>query len=124
MLKYYFLLFISVVAIPYVEAQNKAKFMISFKDKSGSVYSTVTPSAFLTTRSISRRTKQSISVKTDDLPVNQWYIDSIAKTGVKILNRSKWFNAISIDTTGYPNALAKILSYPFVISSTPIGIKP
>lgn len=124
MLKYYSLLFILLVGIPGLEAQDKAKFMISFKDKSGSVYSTATPSAFLTSRSINRRTKQSISIKTDDLPVNQWYIDSIAKTGVKILNRSKWLNAISIDTTGYPNAMTKILSYPFVVKSTPIGIKP
>ncbi|MCC6691312.1 MAG: S8 family serine peptidase [Bacteroidia bacterium] len=105
-------------------AQNKAEFMIRFSDKNGSPYSIANPSAFLSARSINRRAKQNIPIKEDDLPVNQSYIDSIIKTGVKLLNRSKWLNAVSIDTTGFPTALSKIISYPFVIGIKPLGIKP
>ncbi len=97
--------------------------MIQFSDRNNSLYSTSTPSQYLSPRAINRRTNQGISIKINDLPVNQWYIDSVASTGVKILNVSKWLNAISIDTTGKPNALAKILTFSFVVQAKPIGIK-
>jgi serine protease AprX len=123
-LKYFLLFFVFPATISVSEAQNKSEFMVRFSDKNGSLYSTSTPSAFLSARSINRRTKQSISIKEDDLPVNQWYIDSIAKSGVKILNVSKWLNAVSIDTTGFSKAISKISTYPFVIQVKPVGIKP
>ncbi len=106
-----------------LSAQDNAEFFIGFSDKNGSTYSTSNPTAFLTTRSITRRVNQGIRIQQNDLPVNQWYIDSVAKTGVKILNRSKWLNGISIDTSGHPGALTKILSFPFVISDKSLGIK-
>lgn len=105
-----------------IDAQNNARFVIEFTDKNGSSYNTSAPSAFLSAQAINRRNKQNITIKQNDLPVNKWYIDSVAKTGVKILNVSKWLNAIAIDTVGFPNALNKILSYPFVKSMLPVGI--
>jgi serine protease AprX len=106
-----------------VHAQDTSRFYIGFADKKGSLYSISDPSAFLSGRAINRRANQGIGIKENDLPVNQWYIDSVAKTGVKILNRSKWLNAISIDTSGHPDALTKILSYPFVTGSKLVGMK-
>jgi serine protease AprX len=105
------------------QAQDRAEYFIGFTDKNASPYAVSDPSAFLSARAINRRTAQGISIKPNDLPVNQSYIDSVAKTGVKILNRSKWLNGISIDTTGHPNALATILAYSFVKSSKIVGMK-
>jgi serine protease AprX len=107
-----FIIFIEVFSL---KAQPP-KFWIEFKDKNGSPYSIATPSAFLSARAIARRTKFSISIKYNDLPPNPAYIDSVVAKGVQLLNRSGWFNAISIyapDTT----KLALIRALPFVKSA-------
>jgi serine protease AprX len=106
---------------PGFKAQDTARFVITFSDRKGSPYSVGNPSAYLSARAILRRTNQGISIKLNDLPVNPSYIDSVAKTGVKILTHSKWLNAVSIDTTGHPNAMNKILALPFVTGSKNVG---
>ena len=79
-------------------AQND-KYVIYFKDKNGSPFSISNPAAFLSPRAIQRRVNQNIPIQVDDLPVNQSYINQVAAFGVTVLNRSKWFNAISIQTS-------------------------
>ena len=90
------LLLVSFVA---VNAQTSTKYWVFLKDKNGSPYSVSNPSAFLTQRAIQRRAKQNIAITENDIPVNQTYVNQIAATGVTILNRSRWFNAVSIYTT-------------------------
>ena len=90
------LLLMSFVA---VNAQTSTKYWVFLKDKNGSPYSVSNPSAFLTQRAIQRRAKQNIAITENDIPVNQTYVNQIAATGVTILNRSRWFNAVSIYTT-------------------------
>src|SRR4029077_21137981 len=66
------------------------------------------------------RVRQHISIDSTDLPITPRYIDSIRLAGnVTILNRSKWLNQVCIQTTDAA-ALAKINSFPFVISSNPV----
>jgi serine protease AprX len=105
-------------------AQVKGKFWIVFTDKNNSLYSISTPSAYLSTRCIARRVKYGIPVKYNDLPPNPAYIDSVLSKGVTLLNRSKWFNAISIytdDTT----KMASIRALAFVQSSKFVNkVKP
>jgi serine protease AprX len=98
------------------KAQPPPKYWIEFTDKNGSPYSISTPSAYLSARAIARRAKQGIPIKMNDLPPNPAYIDSVISKGVTLLNRSGWFNAISIyakDTT----KLKLIRVLPFVKSS-------
>lgn len=102
-------------------AQTFSRYWIEFTDKNNSAYSISNPSAFLSQRSIDRRNKQNISIKENDLPVNLWYIDSIVNAGAKVLNRSKWFNALSIYTTDTV-VLSKIKKLPFVKSTTPVAL--
>ena len=71
-------------------AQSYAKYLVLLKDKAASPYSTTKPEAFLSTRSINRRTKQGISVTTRDLPVNPSYITAIRQTGAKVWYSSRW----------------------------------
>lgn len=97
-----------------------SKYIIRLKDKSGTPFSINNPSQYLSARSIQRRTKQKISIDSTDLPVTPRYIDSIRLAGnVTILNTSKWLNQVCIQTTDVA-ALAKISSFPFVISSNPV----
>ncbi len=72
---------------------------IYFKDKGANTDSRLAnPNSFLTERSIERRLKR---IKSDvlfderDIPVNQAYVSEISASGVKIRNKSKWFNAVS-----------------------------
>ncbi|WP_064196942.1 MULTISPECIES: S8 family serine peptidase [Emticicia] len=93
-----------------VSAQNQ--YLVLFKDKSNSPYSITRPKEFLSERSIKRREKQKIAITERDLPPNPNYLSEIAKTGAKVLYKSRWINGALIQTD--ENTLAKILNLSFV----------
>ena len=93
-------------------AQLPAKYLITFKDKTNSPYSVSKPLEFLSQRSVNRRQKQNIPVKTRDLPVNPPYIAGIKNTGAEIWFTSRWMNAALIQTS--EANLQTILKLPFV----------
>ena len=100
-----------------------SKYVIQLKDKAFNPYSISNPGAFLTQRSLDRRTRYNIAIDSTDLPVTQRYIDSIRLAGnVTILNTSKWLNQVAIQTTDVA-ALQKINNFPFVISSAPLAAR-
>ena len=104
-----------------LHAQTFSKYWIEFTDKNNSSYSISNPSAFLSQRAIDRRIKQNIAIQENDLPVNSWYIDSITNKGAKVLNRSKWFNAVTIYTTDTA-ILSKIKNLSFVKGASPVAM--
>jgi len=89
------------------------KYWVQFTDKQNSVYSTSRPAEFLSARAIERRERYSIVISEQDLPVNRAYIDSLTSIGVTVLNRSKWFNAVTVYTTD-TNHLNRIRQFAFV----------
>lgn len=98
-----------------------SKYIIRLKDKGTNPFSISNPSAYLTARSIQRRTKYGIAIDSTDLPITPRYIDSIRMAGaVTILNTSKWLNQVLIQTTDAA-ALTKINGFPFVLSSGPVA---
>ena len=97
--KILFLLTIALFSINKKASAQSDKYVVYFTDKIGSNYSVSNPSAYLSARAIQRRLAQNIPIQADDLPVNQSYISQVANIGVSILNKSKWFNAISIQTS-------------------------
>jgi serine protease AprX len=100
-------------------AQNR--YLIKFKDKATNPFSISNPAAYLSPRALQRRARYNILIDSLDLPVTPRYIDSVRLAGfVTILNSSKWLNQVTIRTTD-PLALAKINSFPFVISFTAIA---
>lgn len=120
MMKALILFFIAATFFAKVSNAQFSKYIIRFKDKVGTPYTTNNPSQYLSAKSIQRRAKQKISIDSTDLPITPRYIDSIRLAGnVIILNRSKWLNEVCIQTTDAA-ALAKINSFPFVISSNPV----
>lgn len=96
------------------------RYVIQLTDKNNSPYSLSNPIAFLTQRSIDRRTKQGIAIDSMDLPVNPNYINGINATGAAILNVSKWLNTITIQTAD-PNVLNAINLLPYVQNTVNVG---
>lgn len=106
--------------LPSALLSQHTRYWIQFTDKNNSPYSVSSPSAFLSARAIQRRTNQGISVVQNDLPVNPAYADSIKNVpNVTLLNRSKWFNAVTVYTTD-TNALNLIKSFSFVANTKPV----
>ena len=101
-------------------SQTPTKYWVKFKDKVGSPYSISNPSAFLSAKSILRRTNQNISLDISDIPVNQSYIDMVNATGAIVFQRSKWFNAAIVLVTN-PTQLTAINNLTCVLSSALVG---
>ncbi len=101
------------------------KYFVKFTDKDNSTYSIENPSAFLSERAISRRTKQGISITQEDLPVNSNYVQQVQNTGAIVDYSLKWFNGVVVTITN-SNQLTSIQSLSFVSSTNKIyqsGVK-
>lgn len=97
-------------------AQNIRTFRIQFTDKNNSSFSLFQPEDYLSAKAILRRTKASIPIQLNDIPINQNYIDSILKfPNVVLKAKSKWFNTIAIETDS--STLAQINAVSFVQNS-------
>lgn len=117
--KFFILLLIAVFFSLNSYAQF-TRYVVKFKDKTGTPFSVNRPSEFLSPRAIERRAKQHIPIDETDLPVVSRYIDSVRLSGnVMILDESKWLNQVCIETTDV-TALAKINTFPFVSATQPL----
>jgi serine protease AprX len=96
------------------------RYIVEFTDKNNSPYSISNPSAFLSERAIQRRTNYGIPITLNDLPVDPDYIAAVLATGVSLINKSKWLNSISIETSD-SLALVAIKALPFVKSSEAVA---
>ena len=115
-----FLLLTAYCLPPTVVFSQPTKYWIQFTDKIGTPFTTSNPSAFLSARAIQRRINQGIIVVQNDLPITPAYIDSVKSVpNVTLINRSKWFNAVTIYTTD-TNAVNKIKTFPFVLNTNPV----
>jgi serine protease AprX len=92
-----------------VQAQNN-RYLVLFKDKTGSPFSIGQPEQFLSNRSIQRRQRQQIAVTERDLPVNPNYVAQIKATGATVLYTSRWLNAALIQTDSTTHKAIKQLS--------------
>jgi serine protease AprX len=89
------------------------KYWVQFTDKNNSPYSIDNPTEFLSEKAIERRNKQGIQLKSNDIPVNPTYVEQVSAVGARILNRSKWFNAVTIEVQD-STLLPTIEALPFV----------
>ncbi len=97
-----------------ITAQNAFhKYVVYFKDKHNSPYHLNDASNFLSQAALDRRTRQNIALDSTDLPVNPAYLDSIAQSGVSLINNSKWFNSATFYTDD-SLVIQKIFSFSFV----------
>jgi serine protease AprX len=108
-------LFLSLTFLLHVTpASAQSRKVVYFTNKNGTPYTLSNPSAYLGQRAIDRRNRHSIALDSSDLPVNPAYIESVRTAGaVTILGRSKWLNAVLIQTNDAA-AIATINALPFV----------
>ena len=78
----------------------------------------------LTERALRRRAKVGMEVNINDLPVSAEYVSAVEATGVEIVARSRWLNAISVRAD--LNEAEVIATLPFVRELRPVakGTKP
>ncbi len=105
----------SILSCLFAQAQTAPEtWWVAFTDKEDTPYSLFDPGAFLSDRAIQRREAQGIGLDELDLPVDPAYIAIVLAQGeVQLINRSKWFNAITIRTSDQ-EALDAIAELPFV----------
>ena len=85
---------------------------IYLTDKPNVSVALANPISILTQKSIDRKQKHSIVIDERDVPVNETYISELkTQTGITVLAKSKWFNAVHVrGTEGDINALS-VLNY-------------
>jgi hypothetical protein len=120
-MKRFILMILGVVSAMGLAGQTApGKYWVQFTDKNNSPYSIDRPGEFLSARSIERRDRYSVALSLQDIPVNPAYIDSVRARGGIILNRSKWFNAVTVSATD-TIILQNIRSLPFVRQIKSVG---
>lgn len=73
---------------------------VYFTDKPDETYYMDNPLEMLTQKALDRRNAQNITLDTRDIPVSQTYINQItASTGITVMAKSKWLNALHIRGT-------------------------
>jgi serine protease AprX len=92
---------------------QEQKHVVFLKNKDNNPYTLSDPVAFLTQRSLDRRTKSDIPLDMKDLPVTPSYVAQIKATGAMVVYSLKWFNAVVVITNN-PSVLAAITALPFV----------
>ncbi|MFT3794214.1 S8 family serine peptidase [Flavobacterium sp.] len=70
---------------------------VYFNAKPNSATFLANPLTMLTQRSLDRRTVQNIPLDFQDVPIHQPYVDQVeAATGITVMAKSKWFNAVHV----------------------------
>src|SRR5690606_2618078 len=95
------------------------KHWVAFTDKNNSPFSIQQPSVFLSQRAIERRQEQNITIDETDFPVNPQYVAAVEAAGASIIHRSRWMNAVTIETSD-SLVLAAIGQLPFVQTIEPV----
>jgi serine protease AprX len=93
-----------------VSAQSN-RYMVFFKDKTGSPYSVNAPSQFLSPRAIERRIKSGVDVVSEDLPVNQSYVNAVKGTGAEVYFKTRWMNGVLVQCPASLIASIQALSF-------------
>ena len=113
-----------MLASPALAQNAQYAFLVNFRDKNETDFSLNNPSAYLSSRTLERRTKFGISIDSTDLPVVASYISDVLQTTGGILHvSSKWQNSIVIlveDST----SMTSLLSLPFIESYRKVAYYP
>lgn len=104
-----------------VYSQSLKYYLVYLKDKNHSAYFLSQAQDFLSQKAINRRINQKRSLEENDLPVSQYYIDSIQSLGLNVWLKSKWLNAVVIYTDSV--SIKKLNVCSFVLKSSPISRK-
>ena len=97
MKKLYFLLILGIANFGYSQIEDA---WVYFNNKPSAATYLANPLTMLTQRALDRRIAQNISLDVTDVPVEQSYITQIAaSTGITVMAKSRWMNALHIRGT-------------------------
>jgi serine protease AprX len=80
--------------ISFPASSQDNRYMVFFKDKTGSPFTVAQPLSFLSQKAIDRRLKQGLDINPQDLPVYEGYVDGVRNAGAKCLYTTRWFNGV------------------------------
>ena len=90
-------LLLLIVLLIFNSAVSQEDAWVYFTNKPNASTFLANPLSMLSQRALDRRTAQNIAIDITDVPVHQPYIDQIAAaTGITVMAKSKWLNAIHI----------------------------
>jgi serine protease AprX len=93
-------------------AQTTNRYVVFFKDKNGTPYHVNQPQAFLSQKSLDRRSRLGIAVTAEDLPVTPSYVTQVKGQGTKTFFTSRWMNALLVESTS--SVITAVAALPFV----------
>ena len=97
MKKIYLLLFLGIINLSFAQIEDA---WVYFNNKPSASTYLANPLTMLTQRALDRRMAQNISLDITDVPVEQSYITQIAaSTGITVMAKSRWMNALHIRGT-------------------------
>jgi serine protease AprX len=106
-----------IFSLPAVAQKNR--YMVFFKDKTGTPFTVDEPAEFLSPKAIERRVRNNVSVTTEDLPVNPAYVQAVKNTGAEIYFSTRWMNGTLVQCD--PALLPEIQALPEVKSVELVG---
>jgi len=108
-MKYYFT-FLLLMVSSVIFSQEDA--WVYFKDKPNAQTYLDNPLTMLTQRALDRRTAQNISLNLTDVPLEATYINQVKlSSGITVMAKSKWLNALHIRGTQNNILSLKALSF-------------
>ena len=97
MKKIYLLLFLGIINLSFAQIEDA---WVYFNNKPSAATFLANPLTMLTQRALDRRIAQNISLDATDVPVEQSYITQIAaSSGITVMAKSRWMNALHIRGT-------------------------
>ncbi|HEX5170567.1 MAG TPA: S8 family peptidase [Cyclobacteriaceae bacterium] len=93
-----------------VQAQDN-RYMVFFKDKTGTPYTISAPEQFLSARAIERRNRQGIAVNERDMPVVPGYVQAIKDLGVEVMYPTRWMNGVLVQCPSTSLPVIESLSF-------------
>ena len=73
-----------------------SRYMVYFRNKSGTSFSVDRPAEWLSSRSVARRVRQQLPVTNDDLPVNPAHVAAVRDAGATPIYVSRWLNGVLV----------------------------
>jgi serine protease AprX len=102
--------------------QTYPRYLILYKDKAGTPFSTTKPADFLSERSVLRRARQNIPFTINDLPVNPAYVSAVRQTGASVIYSSRWFNGSLVEASSAQlEAIKKLTFYKGMELNLPVA---
>jgi serine protease AprX len=116
-IRFYNILFISLLLFTGLSANQPHMIWVEFSDKENSPYSLSRPHEFLTAKAIERRQRQMIPLDQLDLPVSPAYVEQLSNLpGVTVYYTSRWFNGALV-ALEYEQTSEDIIQLAFVVNA-------